>query len=160
MIENQGEEGGFSGMVQPTKTHEVISMQGRLIYGVLDLLFATLYAYVFLMLVPSRSVAITMAALFFTGIMAAGGVGMLVRAPWGRKVAVISSILMLAVCLTLILLLAASAAYLHGIYDGIGQAGVAISIIVAALTLEAVGLLPLLQLIHIRRLKRQGEGSQ
>lgn len=130
-------------------------MQGRLIYGVLDLLFAALYAYVFLALVPSRSVAITVAALFFTGVMAAGGVGMLVRAPWGRKVAAISSILMLAVCLTLILLLAASAAYLHGIYDGIGQAGVAISIIVAALTLEAVGLLPLLQLIHIRRLSHE-----
>ena len=56
---------------------------------------------------------------------------------------------------TVLLLLIASAAYLHGIYGGVGQAGAAIGILAAALTVELVGLLPVLQLGHLRRLNRQ-----
>jgi hypothetical protein len=79
---------------------------------------------------------------------------------WGRRLAVISSVVMLLACLALITLLAASAAYLHGIYDGIGQAGVAISLLAILLSVELLGLLPALQLAHIRRLVRAGaEGN-
>jgi hypothetical protein len=87
-------------------------------------------------------------------LMAAGGVGLLLGSGWGRRVAAVASLVWLAACGLLILLLLSSAAYLHGIYDGIGQAGAAIALLAAALSIELVGLLPALQLAHLRRLRR------
>jgi hypothetical protein len=56
---------------------------GRYVYGVLDLLFAGLYLFVFLGLVPSRSGLYTAIAVLVSGLLAAGGVGMLLWKPWG-----------------------------------------------------------------------------
>jgi nitrate/nitrite transporter NarK len=62
---------------------------------------------------------------------------------------------MVAATFGLILLLLASAAYMHGIYGGIGQAGSAISILAALLVIEVVGLVPALQLVHLWRRRRE-----
>jgi hypothetical protein len=125
-----------------------------IVYGLLDLLMAALYLLLFLKLVPSRSPSFTAVAVGISGLLAAGGIGMFVRAPWGKKVAAAASVTMLIACLALITLLAFSAAYLHGIYDGIGQAGSAFALLAAFLAFEVVGLLPALQLAHLRRLRR------
>lgn len=126
-----------------------------LIYGALDLLSALGYALLFTVVIPSRSVAFTISALAVSAVCAAGGVGMLVRAPWGRRVAAGSALVMLGACGVLLLLLLSSAAYLHGIYDGVGQAAAAIALVTAALTIELVGLLPALQLAFLRRRRRE-----
>ncbi len=120
-------------------------------YGIADLAAAALYLYIFVFLVPARSSALTALAIGLSGIMAAGGVGMLLNSSKGRMVAGVSSVVMLLACLALIVALAASAAFLHGIYNGIGQAGVAIAALCAALSVEVVGLLPALQLAYLRR---------
>jgi hypothetical protein len=62
---------------------------------------------------------------------------------------------MIVTTFVLILLLVASAAYLHGIYDGIGQAGAALAILAALLSIEVVGLVPALQLVHLWRRRRE-----
>ncbi len=126
-----------------------------LAYGLSSLLLAGLYAYVLLALVPSRSAAINAALLGLCGVMAAGGVGMLVPRRWARGLALASSLVLLLGCGVLILLLLASAAYLHGIYGGVGQAGSAMALILAALLVEALGLLPALQLALLLRWRRQ-----
>lgn len=131
-----------------------------IVYGVLDLLSAALYLLLFLKLVPSRSPLFTALAVLLSGLLAAGGVGMFVRAAWGKRIAAIASITMLLACVALVSLLAYSAAYLHGIYDGIGQAGSAIALLAAFVAFEVVGLLPALQLAHLRRLRqRVSQGS-
>lgn len=122
-----------------------------IVYGVLDLLVAGLYVYIFIALVPSRSTLFTAIAMGLCALLAAGGVGLISGASWGRKVAAAASASWLLACAVLILLLVSSAAYLHGIYNGVGQAGAAIGLLMAALAIELVGLLPALQLAHIWR---------
>lgn len=125
--------------------------KGRLAFGVIDFALAALYAYLVFYLVPSRSPVFTWAACGFIGVVLAGGVGMLVPGRWGRVVASGAAVVMLLVCVTLLLLLVSSAAYLHGIYGGVGQAGAAIGLVAAALTVEVVGLVPALKLAYLWR---------
>lgn len=125
-------------------------------FGVVDLLLAGLYLYLFLFLIPSRSTAFTAVAVIFSGVMALGGLGMLRPKGWGRRVAIFSAALMFLTCLVLLGLLIASAAYLHGIYGGVGQAGVVLALIAAALTVQFVGLVPALQLAHLWRTRHNG----
>lgn len=128
------------------------------IYGAINLLFAGLYFFLFLFLVPGRSGYGLGVALALGCPAAAAGVGLLkVARPWGLRVAVLSSIWSLLACFILVLLLLSSAAYLHGIYGGVGQAGSALAVIIALLSFEVVGLLPALQLAHLRRLKQDVE---
>jgi len=126
----------------------------RFVYGALDLALAGLYLLLFLKMVPARSPLYTTVAVVLSLVTAAGGVGMLVFSRWGRIIATICSVVLLAACALLILLLVASAAYLHGIYDGIGEAGVAFALLAAALSVEVVGLAPALQLAYLRRAGR------
>lgn len=122
-----------------------------IVYGVLDLLVAGLYVYIFIALVPSRSALFTTIAMGLCALLAAGGIGLISGAAWGRKVATVASVAWLLACAVLIVLLISSAAYLHGIYNGVGQAGAAIGLLLASLAFELVALLPALQLAHIRR---------
>lgn len=125
--------------------------RARWVYAFLDVLLAALYLLLFLKLVPSRSSVFTAVAIGVSTLLVAGGAGLVTGSRWGRALAATSSIVMLVACFTLILLLAWSAAYLHGIYDGIGEAGVAFSILAALLAVEVVGLVPALQLAHLWR---------
>lgn len=136
---------------KPAPTHTATPGSTRFVYGILDLLLAALYLFVFLRLVPSRSGGFTALAVLFSLVWGLGGVGMFVWGRWGRRAAVAAAVSMLVVCVLLLIGLAASAAYLHGIYDGIGQAGVVISAVVAALVVELVGILPVLQLAFLWR---------
>ena len=116
------------------------------VFGIVDLALAVLYAFLVLRVIPSRSSTFTGLALAASLLLAAGGVGMMVQSRLG---------LVVAATFALILLLVASAAYLHGIYGGIGQAGSAIAILAALLVIEVVGLVPALQLIHLWRRRRE-----
>ena len=114
-----------------------------------------LYAFLVLRVVPSRSASFTVVALSASALCAAGGIGMIVQSRLGLVVAAVAAAFMVAATAALILLLLASAAYLHGIYDGIGQAGAALAILAALLAIEVVGLLPALQLVHLWRRRRE-----
>ena len=133
--------------------------RAHLIYGLVDLAFAALYAYLIRALAPTRSGLIRAVVLLVAALLAAGGAGMISGKPWGEKLARAACITLIVGCVALIVALAASAAYLHGIYDGIGQAGSAIALICAALAIELVGLLPALQLAYLRRLRLAGAGA-
>jgi membrane-associated HD superfamily phosphohydrolase len=127
-----------------------------IVFGALDILAALFYIVLFTWIVPSRSSAFTVLVWAVSLLLAAGGVGLILGSGWGRRLAFIASVTFVVICVLLLLLLLSSVAYLHGIYDGVGQAGAAIGLLAAALTIELVGLLPLLQLGHLRRLKREG----
>lgn len=126
-----------------------------MVYGVLDLLLAALYLVVVFRLAPSRSGGFTAVATAVSAVLAAGGVGMLSGRAWGRRLALVACLAMLLSCALLVLLLILSAAYLHGIYDGVGEAGAAIGVLAALLAIEVVGLVPGLQLAHLLRQGRK-----
>lgn len=125
------------------------------LFGVADLIAAALYVFTFIWLVPSRSALFTTIVLALSAILAAAGLGLVLRAPWGPRLARVASALWLLAFFVLLALLVASAAYLHGIYGGIGQAGAAMALLMAVLSFQLVGLLPALQLLHLRRVTRE-----
>lgn len=125
-----------------------------LLYGSINLIGALLCGYGLLVLLPSRWAGWPFVASAVVIVLALGGVGMLVNRSWGRLLATCSAVVLLATCVTLVVLLVASAAYLHAIYGGVGQAGAALAIIAAALVFELTGIVPLLQLAHLRRTRR------
>jgi hypothetical protein len=116
------------------------------LYGALDLLFAALYAWLGLALVPSRSTPFNLALGLICALLTVGGVGLLLGARWGRIAAIVASSLLLVFSAVVIVLLVASSAYLRGIYGALGQGMGVLALIIAALVIEAFALLPLFQL--------------
>jgi hypothetical protein len=121
------------------------------LHAVGHLLLAAAYVGVVFVLVPARSPWIRAGAVLAGAVALVTAVGLLRGGPTGRRWAWIGALLELAFCALVIALLIASAAYLHGIYGGIGEAGVAIALVAAALAVELLGLLPALTLAHLRR---------
>jgi hypothetical protein len=128
--------------------------KARWSYAILDFLLSGVYAFLFLHLVPSRETSFTAITLILSVILFAGGIGMLIRNRWAERLAIVASLIMILFCAVVIILLISSAAYLHGIYGGVGEAGAAIAIVAALLAIEVFGLVPGLQLAFLLRQKR------
>jgi hypothetical protein len=115
-------------------------------YGALDLAFAALYAWFGFVFTPGRSTPFNVALALVCALLAAGGVGLIAGARWSRAVAMVACALLLAFAAVVIVLLVMSSAYLRGIYGPLGQGMAVMSLLVAALVVEAFALLPLFQL--------------
>jgi hypothetical protein len=116
------------------------------LYGALDIAFAALYAWFGFVFTPGRSTAFNVALGLVCALLAAGGAGLLAGARWARKLAVAACALLLAFSAVVIVLLVASSAYLRAIYGALGEGMAVMSLLVAALVVEAFALLPLFQL--------------
>ena len=124
------------------------------LYGALDLAFAALYAWFGFVYTPGRSTAFNLALALVCALLAAGGAGLLVGARWGRRLAIAACALLIAFAAVVIVLLVASSAYLRSIYGALGQGMALMSLLVAALIVEAFALLPLFQLRFLLRQPR------
>jgi hypothetical protein len=120
-------------------------------YGALDLLFAALYAAFGFVLTPGRSLAFNLALGAVCALLAVAGLGLLLRARWGRVAGIVASVALLLFAAVVVLLLVISSAYLKGVYGALGQGLALITILVAALIVEAFALLPLFQLRFLLR---------
>jgi hypothetical protein len=118
-------------------------------YGALDLLFATLYLYVGLVIAPSRSRAFDVALWVVCGLLIAAGAGLLLERRWARLLGIISATVLLAFAAVVMVLLCASAAYLHGVYGALGRGLSIMTLVCAALVLQFFALLPLFQLRYL-----------
>jgi hypothetical protein len=116
------------------------------LYGALDVMFAAIYVVVGVWIVPSRSAAWNVCVLGAAALLAAAGVGLLVRARWGRAVAFAACGVLLAVAAVALIGLVASSAYLWGVYGALGRGFAIVAIAVAALVVQMFALLPLFQL--------------
>ena len=121
------------------------------LYGALDVAFAALYAWFGFALTPGRSAAFNAALALVCVMLAAGGAGLLVGARWGRALATAACVALVAFAAVVVLLLVVSSAYLRGVYGPLGQGMSIITLLVAALVVEAFALLPLFQLRALRR---------
>jgi hypothetical protein len=115
-------------------------------YGALDLGFAGLYAWLGFRVVPSRSTTFTVALAILIALLVASGVGLLANARWGRVAGIVASAVLLGFAAAVILGLVASSAYLRGVYGPLGQGMAIVSLLIAALVVEAFALLPIFQL--------------
>ena len=122
-------------------------------YGVLDLSFAALYAWVGFFFVPGRAPLYNAALGAVVLLLAATGAASLLRMRVARRLGIVSSLVLLAFAAWVILGLVASSAYLRGVYGPLGKGMAALSLVVAAVCVEAFALLPLFQLLFLLREK-------
>jgi hypothetical protein len=113
------------------------------------------YAYLFFVLIPSRHAAFEVAAGVVCVLLAGGGLGLLTGRRRGLLAGVVGAATLLVAGLALIWGLFASAAYLHGIYGGFGRGASVVLLAVVALVFEVVCLVPLIQLVWLRRALRR-----
>jgi hypothetical protein len=121
------------------------------LYGALDVAFAALYAWFGFVLTPGRSTTFNLALAVVCLLLAGGGTGLVVGAPWGRTLARVACWALLAFSAVVVLLLVVSSAYLRGVYGPLGQGMAVMTLLVAALVIEGFALLPLFQLRALHR---------
>lgn len=116
------------------------------IYAGLDFLFAAIYAVVFARLLPAYRIGPALLCWALVAVVAAMGLGMVLRGRWGWRIAVGACGTLLALELVLLILMLSAAAFLAGVYGSFGRGGAGMAILAALVTIEVIALLPALQL--------------
>jgi hypothetical protein len=120
-----------------------------LVYGALDLVFAGLYVVIATVVARSATGQFTIGSFALGGAAVLAALGTFVRRPAGWWLAVAGCGLVLTGAVTLIALLAVSAAFLHGVYGSMGKAASAVTLAIAAVAVEIYVLLPAFQLKYL-----------
>jgi hypothetical protein len=120
------------------------------LFGALDLGAALVVALGVFAGLPARWWVVDAPAGVAIALFAAAGVGLVVRAPWGERVARVASVVALVLGLLLVSTLAVTASYLSGIYGAVGRGGAVILALVAALALPYLVAFPAAQLLWLR----------
>ncbi len=126
------------------------------IYLVLDVLFAVIYFYVLVAVIPNRLMSALIHLYALPVCMLGMGVGMALKLVLGEKlarmgwwIAVVSGSLMILSTILLIIRVLVSAAFLAGVYGAFGKAAATSALIGVALVVEVVALVPLFQVKYL-----------
>src|SRR5260221_14677449 len=103
----------------------MLSRRAALVFGIANSLTATLVLLGVFVGLPSRWAPVDVAALVLAVLELAGGVGLIVGAPWAGRFARAASAVALAVGLGLITALSLTASWLTGVYGPVGFGGAA-----------------------------------
>jgi hypothetical protein len=122
-----------------------ISKRRRIVFAVLDLVTAAGVGILLKIGWTSSTLFLVLAGLLVL-LLVASAVGLIVGKKWGRWLARIASFYQLGLLLLLILAVVFGASYLWGLYGSVGTGAALIFIVIAALLIEALGLLPLFKL--------------
>jgi hypothetical protein len=123
----------------------------RLVFGIADLLTATVAATGVFVGLPDRWWPVDVAAAAVIALRAASGAALLAGASWAFRIARVSAAAALAAGLFLVAAVAMSASYLWGIYGPVGRGGAVIFVLVAALALPYLVVLPSVELVWMGR---------
>lgn len=124
------------------------------IYGALDQIFAIIYTYAVVEVIPNRLVTASVHLWSLPLLAEAMALGTLaVWLPRARRigwwVAVVAGSLLLLSTVILILRIVVSAAFLAGTYGAFGKAAASTAMIGAAIVIELVALLPVFQVKYL-----------
>lgn len=126
------------------------------IYLVLDLLFAAVYFYVLVAVIPNRLASAAIHLYTLPVCMIGMAIGMALRIVTGEKlarygwwIAVVSGSVMILTTILLIVRVLVSAAFLAGVYGAFGKAAATSALIGVALVVEVVALVPLFQVKYL-----------
>jgi hypothetical protein len=121
----------------------------RRVFAVLDLATATLLGIGVFVGLPARWWPIDAGAAILVALLAASGVGLLLRTAWSPGVARLAARVSLAFGLVLTTMLLVTASYLGGIYGAVGQGGAVIMLLVVAMVVPYLILFPAAQLLWL-----------
>jgi hypothetical protein len=119
------------------------------IFGAIDLVAALVVGLGVFAGLPARWWVVDLPAAVVMVLLAAGGVGLVMRFGWGEAVARVASFVTLALGLALVTTLVVAASYLSGIYGPVGRGGALILVLVSALALPYLVALPIFQLLWL-----------
>jgi hypothetical protein len=128
--------------------------RAALAFGTADLARAAIIAVGVFAGLPSRWVPVDAVALVLVALDLSAGIGLLAGTSWASRAARLGSATMLAVGLALITVLAVTASWLSGVYGPVGFGGAVLAVLVAALALPYLVVLPVVQLLWLRRVER------
>jgi hypothetical protein len=123
------------------------------ILGVVALLSAAIALWIGLRVTPSRSSLFTLAFVAVEGLGVAGGLALVAAAvarrglDGARRLAIVAAAAQLALAAAIVVLLGLSAAYLRGIYGALGEGLAWAAVVAAALVVEALAIVPIVQLV-------------
>jgi hypothetical protein len=115
-------------------------------YAAIDLVLAASYAVLITAISPTRHAGGRALLWGIVIAIAVMGAATLWRSKWGWRIAAGACGLLLALQVALLALLVSSAAFLAGVYGAFGRGAAVLTLVVAALTVQLVGLLPAFQL--------------
>ena len=121
------------------------------IFGALDLAFGLVYLLSFIYVVPPYSDVLKVPVYGLSILLICAGFLMLFTQKLGFWVGVLAGGVLAIVCLTLVGLLVASAAYLYGLYGAFGKGATYVTLFVISLVVTWFGILPGFQLYGLLR---------
>jgi hypothetical protein len=121
----------------------------RWIYGGLDLMFASAQAVVIWKVIPNRLPSAALHLWTFPLATLAMATGMMLGTAKGWWIAVVGGSVVLLSMFALIVRILISAAFLAGVYGAFGKAATTFAIVMIALAIEAVALLPIVQVKYL-----------
>jgi len=121
----------------------------RWIYGVLDVVFAVVYAVAIWKVIPNRLPSAAVHLWTFPLATLAMAAGTLYGNARGWWIAVIAGSAVLLSTFLLIVRIAISAAFLAGVYGAFGKAAASFALVMVALVIELVALLPIVQVKYL-----------
>jgi hypothetical protein len=119
------------------------------LFGTIDLIAALVVALGVFVGLPARWWVVDVPAAVIILLLGAAGVGLVMRKPWGERVARVASMVTLGLGLLLVAIVSLTASYLRGIYGPVGMGGSVILVLVAALALPYLVVLPASQLLWL-----------
>ena len=120
------------------------------VFGAANVLTAVLLFFGVFVALPARWWPVDMGAGVLVALELASGIA-LVRGPdWAGRVATAACVVALALGLTTVSVLAATASWLSGVYGPVGRGGGIVLVLVGALALPYVVVLPAVQLVWLR----------
>jgi hypothetical protein len=118
----------------------------RWIYGGLNILFGIVYAFVAWKVIPNRLPSAAFHLWTLPACTLAMGAGTLLGGRYGWWTAIVSGSALLFSIIVLIVRILISAAFLAGVYGAFGKAASTFAFVSIALIVEAVALLPIIQI--------------
>jgi hypothetical protein len=115
-------------------------------YGILDIIFALLYLFVFIVLLPAHEPLARMLTIGFPLILLGGGIYMVYGGKWANTVGLSLATLFLTLTLILIMILMFTAGYFKGIYGPLGKGISTISYLMISFVIEFMGIWPFFQM--------------
>jgi hypothetical protein len=130
-----------------------------LTFGVANVLTAALLFFGVFVALPARWWPVDAGAGILLSLELASGVALLRGAAWAARAATAACLVALALGLSTVTLLAATASWLAGVYGPIGRGGAIILALVAALALPYIIVLPAVELLWLRRVGAGAAGD-
>ncbi len=128
-----------------------LTRRAAVAFGLANILTAALLALGIFVALPARWWPVDTGGALLVALELASGAGLLAGASWGTLVARVAAAVALALGLLVVTLLAVTASWLTGVYGPVGRGGGIVLALVAVLAVPYVVVLPLVQLVALKR---------